>query len=61
MANIVCVDVLWCSQSVLIFLICFLFNKYFTDSDGSISLDRLGVWVNVKHHLLVVIDYTFKE
>ena len=22
------------------------------DSSGSISLDRLGVWVNVEHHML---------
>ena len=33
-------------------LVCFLFNKYFTDSGGSISLDRLGVRVNVEHRML---------
>ena len=46
-------------------LVCFLFNKYFTDSDESISLDRLGecqTLYAIKNHLvLVVIDYTFKE
>ena len=45
-------DVLMFCQRVLIFIVCFLFNKYFTDSGRSISLDRLGVWVNVEHRLL---------
>jgi len=30
----------------------FLFNKYFTDSGGLMSLDRLGVRVNVEHRML---------
>ena len=40
----------------VIFLVCFLFNKYFTDSSGSSNI------VCYKNHLvLLVIDYTFKE
>jgi len=32
-------------------LVCFLINKYFIDSGGSISLDHLGVSVNVEHRM----------
>ena len=37
-------------------LVCFYFNKYITDSGGSISSDRLGVWVNVEHRMLQYVN-----